>query len=78
MDRHLLVVGKIFAAVAHDIFVLHRVRLLEVRKAFLVILHEGLENFADPFDLCGHSLAHPDSSFHIFLLVVSLPRRDVL
>ena len=78
LDHHLLIVGKVLTTVPHVLFIVHHVAFFEIRKTFLVVFHERFENFADAFYLCRHSLAHPNSSLHIFLLVVGISTFDVL
>ena len=60
--------GETSSHEALHLFVLFK-SSLEVREPLFVVLHECLENFADSLNFRGHTLAHPDSSFHVLLLI---------
>ncbi len=54
-----------------SIFVLNVVLVFKLVESDFVVLHERFENFTNALDLARHTLAHPDGTFHVLLLIMS-------
>lgn len=72
LNTLLLRLAYIVSTVTLCALILISVCLLKVGEAVSVVFHQSLKDFAHTLDLSTHALAHPDSTFHIFLLVFSL------
>jgi len=70
---HALLLSRSQSSSAHTLSLLVGLKsLLEVSEPLPIVLHERLEDLANALDFNRHSLAHPDCSLHILLLVFCL------
>jgi len=78
LDTLLLALVHVVPSVCLSSLVFVNVLLLKVGEPQPVVLHECFKDFANALDFRAHTLTHPDSTLHVFLLVLGLAARSYL